>query len=86
MQQLKDVDELDDIVGWLQRHAAETGLSAVIHPEWARRDDEWLHIPVRIEGEMGAFDRAERLQALEDAWDEQHPDDKTKLLLVPTAR
>jgi len=79
------MEQINDIVGWLKEHATEMGLSAVIYPDGARTDNSWLHLPVRIEGEMGAYERAEHLQDLEDAWDEQHPGDSVKLLLIPAA-
>jgi len=76
-------EQLVDIVGWLNRKSVVMGLKTVIPPELARWEKEWLYIPVRIEGAMGAFERAERLQDLEDGWDEEHPETSTKLLLVP---
>jgi hypothetical protein len=79
------MEQLVDIVGWLERESTKKRVKAVIHSELARVEDEWLYIPVRIEGTMGAFERAERLQELEDGWDEEHPEASTKLLLMPAA-
>jgi hypothetical protein len=50
-----------------------------------RPDNGWLYIPVYIEGDLDAYDKASRLQDLEDAWNDQVPKPDRKLLLIPAA-
>ena len=79
-------EEVNDIAEWLQKEAEALKMKARTHSELARREENWIYLPVRIEGKMGAFRRAERLQKLEDRWEKAHSGKGTHLMLIPAAQ
>ena len=75
----------DEIYEWLEREAKKRRIHALFHKELARQDNGFLSIPVYIQDVLDAYDKASRLQELEDAWNNQEPEPSYQLLLVPAA-
>ena len=77
--------KVQDIADWLTGQAAALRIQAAPHPELVRWDQNCVCMPVRIEGKMGVFRKAELLQELERRWEKEHGGGNTRLLLIPAA-
>ena len=75
--------EIEEIAAWLKKRAAKKHLAVVVYTEAARRKPGWIILPVRIDGEMGAYECAVKLQKLEDEWDRQNTRRDLHLFLEP---
>ena len=75
----------EDIDTWLRAEAKRRKIHAQIHMKQGELKSGWLYIPVYIE-EGDAYDKASRLQDLEDSWNDREPKPEPKVLLVPAAK
>lgn len=76
----------DEVYEWLHAEAERQGLDATLYTHAARQENRFLIVPVHLAGEADAFDFAEKLQELEDAWNNQEPRPYRLLILRPAAK
>ena len=75
----------DEVYKWLELEAKRQHVEAKLYPSLVRRDENWLYLPVYIEG-GDLFEKAEVLYNLEEAWRVNKPDPYWQLLLIPAAK
>ena len=75
----------DEVYEWLELEAKRQHIEAKLYPSLVRRDENWLYVPVYIEG-GDLFEKAEALHNLEEAWRIQDPEPYWQLLLIPAAK
>ncbi len=77
-----EANPLEEVYEWLELEAKRQHIDAKIYPSLVRRDDNWLYLPVHIEG-GDLFEKAEALYNLEEAWRAHQPRPYWELLLIP---
>ncbi len=71
---------------WLNRQAKTLNVQVTLFPDSARQEKEWLYLPVSVDGAANAYERASKLQDLEDSWNEQEPRPEPQIFLMPAGR
>jgi hypothetical protein len=73
------------IFAWLEKRSSRETVPVRIHRKAARTDGDYLYVPVRVEGDLDAYEKAQLMQTMEDEWNYQDPSPARKILLIPTA-
>jgi len=76
----------EEIYQWLNRQAKTLNVQVTLFPDSARQEEEWLYLPVSVDGAANAYDRASKLQDLEDSWNEQEPRPEPQIFLMPAGK
>jgi hypothetical protein len=54
---------------WIRNEAERQDIAVTVYPQGIERRGDWLRVPVAVEKEGDAYDRAVWLQSIEDAWE-----------------
>lgn len=76
----------EEIYQWLNRQAKTLNVQVTLFPDSARQEKEWFYLPVSVDGAANAYERASKLQDLEDSWNEQEPRPEPQIFLMPAGR
>ncbi len=76
----------EEIYQWLNRQAKTLNVQVTLFPDSARQEKEWFYLPVRVDSTANAYERAFKLQDLEDSWNEQEPRPEPQIFLMPAAK
>jgi len=76
----------EDVADFLTDAIVAQGQVARVHIERATRDNGSLCVPVYVDGDLDAYDKAHVLQTAEDEWNEREPPHEFQLFLIPAAR
>lgn len=71
-----------DVYDWVQREAKKRRLKLTLHTDATKRDHNFLHVPAHLEID-DLYEKAVKLQALEDSWNNQDPYPQLVLVLIP---
>lgn len=74
-----------EVLDWLNEQATTRGIAEDFRALVIRKDNNWLHVAIKLGAIRDIGERASLLQQLEDAWDEKKPRPYWHLLLVPSA-
>ena len=77
-------EEPEEVYRWLLRAAKRRHIEATFHLDRVKQVQNWLYIPVYVSGE-DVLDKVTKLQRIEDAWRNQHPEPYWQLMLIPAA-
>ncbi len=58
----------------------------MLFPDSVRQEKEWLYLPVHVDSTVNAYERASKLQDLEDSWNEQEPRSEPQTFLTSAAK
>lgn len=72
-----------EIYQWLERRAHALGIQVKLNFDGAKLEKERLYLPAYIENGGNAYERAAKLQDLEDSWNHQEPQPEPQIFLAP---
>lgn len=73
----------EEVYSWLDSQAKSFGVQAWVFVNSASFENGRLYLPVHIENAGNAYERAAKLQDLEDSWNNQEPRPEPQIFLVP---
>ena len=77
-----DVGLANEVVDWIKVQAQVKNIKVTAYASGIVRNGAWLHVPVAVDQEGDAYERATCLQQIEDEWSSADHDG-VELLLVP---
>ena len=73
----------NDALDWVEQTAKRRRWRLQLHRQLARRDGDYLYLPAHLPLK-DAYLKAQRLQEIEDSWNNRTPLPIPRLVLVPT--
>ncbi|MGO8671622.1 MAG: hypothetical protein ACLQVD_09695 [Capsulimonadaceae bacterium] len=65
--------DVDRVADWIEQTARQLNIDVTVNPNGAILHGNWLTVPVAVNEDGDAFDRATYLQEIEDKWDDLEP-------------
>ena len=77
-----NTESTEQVLDWIRTQARSLSIPITTYPNSLVRDGNWMHVPVTVDKDGDAYERASLLQQIEDAWDASKFGG-VQLLLVP---